>query len=79
MSYEVLKYILWGLLCLPVVVIGFFCVSRLSANIRVSEAGNRRLSASEKKRLAEEQQKAEEAERLRRRKFDEEYKRSRGI
>jgi len=80
MSYEVLKYILWGLLCLPVLAFGLYCIEKLAGEgIVASAEAKRKIKPSEKRRMDAEKRKAEEAERLRRKKFDEEYMRDRGI
>lgn len=83
MSYETLKLILWGLLCIPILAIGVWTFSNLVQESLQAEKGKKRKKTKaqikqEKKEAAA--RKAElEIERQRRKEFDEEYKRTHGI
>lgn len=83
MSYETLKYIFWGLLCLPVFVAGFSIFwSLFTETLQVEKNFKRKKSKAQLRKEAEERaarKAAIEAERQRRKKFDEEYKRTHGI
>ena len=83
MSYDTLKFIFWGLLCLPIFVAGFSIFeSLLSETLQVEKHFKRKKSKAQLKQEAEEKAArlaAIEAERQRRKQFDEDYKRKRGI
>lgn len=83
MAYETLKLIFWGLLCLPVFFAGFsICESLLSETLQVEKNFKRKKNKAQLKKEAEEKAArlaAIEAERQRRKAFDEEYKRTHGI
>ena len=68
MTYETLKYILWGLLCLPILVLGVKLFASLLDDLRtVNGKGKKAREKAERERqLAEEE---------RRREFEEEYER----
>ena len=83
MSYGTLKFIFWGLLCLPIFVAGFSIFeSLLSETLQVEKNFKRKKTRAQIRKEAEEKaarQAAIEAERQRRKQFDEEYKRTHGI
>ena len=67
MDYDVLKLVLWIVLCLPVAVLGLYFFFRIAGEIIAYQRAER--EARRSKKAAEERRKA----------FDEEYKRRRGI
>jgi len=83
MSQETLKYIFWGMLCFPVLVLGIGIFNSLLTEILHAERDKSRrktkAALSREAREKAEKQAALEAEALRRKKFDEEYKKARGI
>ena len=70
MTYQTLKYILWGLLCLPILVIGVKLFFSLLNDLRfVNGKGRKAAEKAERERELEEE--------ARRREFDEEYEKKR--
>ena len=83
MSYDTLKLILWGLLCIPILAIGVWTLSNLLQESLEVEKGKKRKKT--KAQLRKEKKDAEaklaeiELQRQRRKEFDEQYKRTHGI
>ncbi len=70
LTHQTLKYILWGLLCLPILVIGLKLFFSLLNDLRfVNGKGRKAAERAERERELEEQE--------RRREFDEEYEQKR--